>query len=211
MIQNKDALTKPFPRKLHMQKPGRGNLTYVEWVHYAHRLNAAFGHDGWSFEIREHTVTDKQAVVLGVLNACGVVKEAFGGSEVGREVRDVADALKAAQSDALRKAASLFGIGLELWSEKREAPSQERPQQARSNGGGQARAPGPDRVVATHEQVLELARKAGVKREVLEAECRRANGGVGFEALGIESLGAIAQRLTRKIRKQGGPLPEEAA
>src|ERR1019366_4073288 len=60
-----------------------------------------------------------EVIVLGRLSIDGVSKMAFGGSSVtrdnsGKEV-SLADDLKSATSDAIKKTASLFGIGLELY------------------------------------------------------------------------------------------------
>jgi len=64
-------------------------------------------------------VLDEEVVVVGKLNADGVVKSAFGGSSISRDREgrpvSIADALKGAASDALKKAASLLGVGLELY------------------------------------------------------------------------------------------------
>jgi hypothetical protein len=61
----------------------------------------------------------EEVIVLGKLTIDGVTKMAFGGSSVTRDNSGVevslADDLKAAASDAIKKAASLFGIGLELY------------------------------------------------------------------------------------------------
>ena len=58
------------------------------------------------------------AVVLGELRAGDIVKQAFGGSEVTKtregKVVSVADDLKAASTDALKKAATLMGVALQL-------------------------------------------------------------------------------------------------
>ena len=115
----KDILTRPFPPELVKQRQGQGGktLSYVETHAVIARLNE--GCDAWSFEVVEHTVLDEEVIVVGKLNADGVVKMAFGGSSITRD-RDgrplsIADDLKSAASDAIKKSASLLGVGLELY------------------------------------------------------------------------------------------------
>jgi hypothetical protein len=95
------------------------------------RLNEAC--DLWSFEVEKHEVQDGEAIVLGKLTADGVVKMAFGGSSVtvDREgsIVSIADDLKAAASDALKKAASMLGVGLELYGGGRRDETPDRPRE----------------------------------------------------------------------------------
>ena len=115
----REQLTRPFRRDQLKQREGqRGKiLTYVDVAAVIERLNEAC--DSWSFEIEKYEVKDGEALVLGKLTADGVIKTAFGGSSVtvDREgsVVSIADDLKAASSDALKKAASMLGVGLELY------------------------------------------------------------------------------------------------
>lgn len=115
----KDVLCRPFPPELIRQRQGQGGktLSYVETHAVIARLNE--GCDAWSFEVVEHQVLDEEVIVVGKLNADGVVKMAFGGSSITRD-RDgrplsIADDLKSAASDAIKKSASLLGVGLELY------------------------------------------------------------------------------------------------
>lgn len=115
----KDVLTRPFTAEQIKQRQGQGGkmLSYVETHAVIARLNE--GCDAWSFEVVEHTILDEEVVVIGKLVADGVTKMAFGGSTIARD-RDghpvsIADAAKAASSDALKKAASLLGVALELY------------------------------------------------------------------------------------------------
>lgn len=93
-------------------------LSYVETHAVIARLNE--GCDSWDFSIEKYEVLDDEVVVLGKLVIEGTMtKFAFGGSSITRD-RDgravsMADDLKSAASDALKKSASLVGIGLELY------------------------------------------------------------------------------------------------
>jgi hypothetical protein len=115
----KDVLCRPFPPELIKQRQGQGGktLSYVETHAVIARLNE--GCDAWSFEIVEHQVLAEEVVVVAKLTADGVTKMAFGGTSITRD-RDgrplsIADDLKSAASDAIKKAASLLGVGLELY------------------------------------------------------------------------------------------------
>jgi hypothetical protein len=120
---NRSILEHPFAG--HLVKTRRGafgeQLSYVEGAEYIRRLNEAFEGE-WSFEVVDHRVYDAEVVVVGNLTADGVTKMAFGGSSVTTnnqtgEVISLADDLKAAATDALKKAASLLGVGLDLYSD----------------------------------------------------------------------------------------------
>ncbi len=113
---NKTILCRPFPPEPGKQRQGQGGkrLSYIETHSVISRLNE--GCDAWSFEIVEHHVHDDEVVVVARLTADGIVKMAFGGSSITRDragkPASIADDLKSAGSDALKKAASLLGCGL---------------------------------------------------------------------------------------------------
>lgn len=100
---------------------GRGNiqLDYIEGHRVIRLLNEAFGYK-WSFQIvKKETITPDKGrpyiEVLGRLIIPGVgIKEAFGTKEL---VGDYSQCSKAAMTDSLKKAASLVGIGLELYDD----------------------------------------------------------------------------------------------
>jgi hypothetical protein len=116
-------------------RPGRngGQLQYIEGHQVVQRLNEAFGGD-WSFRVMQHDVLDGEVVVLGELRAGDITKHAFGGSEVTKtregRVVSLADDLKSAATDALKKAATLMGVGLHLYGPEETAtppPTTKRP------------------------------------------------------------------------------------
>ena len=132
----RDVLTKPFRKDQLKQREGqRGKvLTYVDVAAVIERLNEAC--ESWSFEVMKHEIQDGEAIVLGKLTADGVVKMTFGGSNITVDrvgsIVSLADDLKAAASDALKKAASMLGVGLELYGgsrrdERDEAPPAQAP------------------------------------------------------------------------------------
>ena len=120
---NRELLEKPFDRSQIKQREGNFGkmLDYVEAHSVIQRLNDAFD-ARWSFEILEQKIMEQtdEVVVLGKLNADGVTKSQFGSSRITRnsqngEMVSLADDLKAAGTDALKKCATLLGVGLHLY------------------------------------------------------------------------------------------------
>lgn len=136
-------LEKPFEDHLIKTRKGPGNkpLSYVEGHEYIRRLNEVFDQN-WSFEIVEHHILDNEVVVLGKVTIDGIVKMAVGGSNINKDGEgnaiNIGDALKSASTDALKKACSLFGLGLHLYGDNKPArqASNNRPRrtQKRMNG-----------------------------------------------------------------------------
>jgi hypothetical protein len=116
---NKEILRRPFPPEIVKQREGQNGkmLSYLETHVVIERLNE--GCDAWSFEVVQHHVYKVEVVVVGKLTADGVIKMAFGGAAItfnnAGKVVSLADDLKAAASDALKKCATLLGVGLELY------------------------------------------------------------------------------------------------
>jgi len=117
----REVLERPFPPELVRTRRGRGGaeLRYVEGATVIERLNEAFDSQ-WSFEVVREDVREDEVVVLGRLTASSVVKMAFGSSDITRAHEDgrpisLGDDLKAASTDALKKAASLLGVALDLY------------------------------------------------------------------------------------------------
>ena len=99
---------------------GGGDQTYVPWTEYADRLNKELGFDKWSFRVVREGFTPTECWVLGEITATidGVecVRHQYGCEPInkGRDAKPTTDLLKIAASDALKKAASLLGVGLYL-------------------------------------------------------------------------------------------------
>ena len=123
---NHELLRRPFEPTQVRQRPGQHGktLSYVDVAAVIGRLNE--GCESWSFEIVEHQIQHDEVIVLGKLTADGMVKSAFGGSTItidkSGQVVSLADDLKSAASDALKKAATLLGVGLELYGGTVQAP-----------------------------------------------------------------------------------------
>ena len=114
------------PKQFIKSRPGPGGTTlhYVEVGYVVSVLNNAFG-PFWEWRITDKQVGDDQIWVQGELtvkdkDSFSITKTGFGGSaikksrESGKPV-SIANDLKAASSDALKKAASLFGIASDLF------------------------------------------------------------------------------------------------
>lgn len=168
----RDVLCRPFPSELVKQRQGQGGrmLNYVETASVIARLNE--GCDTWDFTIEKYEVLEDEVVVLGKLVIEGTMtKYAFGGSAITRD-RDgravsVADDLKSAASDALKKSASLAGVGLELYG-----GGEQRPATARAEAPPR---PGPpsspsDRLTGKQfSAITSIARRHNIARDHLSA------------------------------------------
>ena len=117
---NSSALRAPFPAEKIKVRQGRNGqqLAYVEIADVIERLNDSL--PSWSFEVVSHTILDEEVVVHARLRAGDVVKEEFGGSAITRSKANgaivcLADDLKSAASDALKRAARLMGVALDLY------------------------------------------------------------------------------------------------
>jgi hypothetical protein len=190
---NRELLTRPFePQQLKQRAGQRGKtLTYVDVAAVIARLNE--GCDTWSFEVLEHQILDAEVVVLGRLTADGVIKCAFGGTSItldkGGEVMSVADDLKAASSDSLKKCASLLGVGLELYGGQ-PAHEPERPKTL-------ATVPLGDRLTTRQLAAIHGAsRRRGLSRENLVALVQRSAGKVEVAELSKTEASMLISELT---------------
>ena len=210
---NRELLEKPFPQEQIKQRIGTYGtvLDYVEGHTVIKRLNDAF--DGkWSFEILRCKILEKEdeVVVLGRLSAEGVVKCQFGSSRITRakdsgEIISLADDLKAAATDSLKKCATMLGVGLHLYNGDKslhdsgerepdnyhtETPSNK----PRGNSGGN----GLGRI--TNKQLnylVNLARTLGLDSKALDEESIKIFG-VKMAYLTVKDASAFIDILKRK-------------
>lgn len=141
---NRELLEKPFTPEQVKQREGNFGkvLDYVEGHTVIQRLNDAF-ESKWSFEILEHEILKEagEVIVLGKLTAENVVKTQFGSSMITRaketgEIISLADDLKAAATDALKKAATLLGVGLHLYNGDTSLHDRRNPTGPENNNSG---------------------------------------------------------------------------
>ena len=121
--ETRTMLETPFTSNQIKQRKGLWSRTldYIEGHAVIHRLNDAFEGD-WNFTVVEHTIFDDEVVVLGRLTVKDVTKDQFGSSNITRDSQSgktlcIGDDLKGAATDALKKCASLLGVGLHLYGD----------------------------------------------------------------------------------------------
>jgi hypothetical protein len=132
-----DKLSEGFPAsEIKTRKGNFGNtLQYLESSTVIHRLNEIVPE--WNFKVIEHFQEKDEVVVLGEMEISGIVHQQFGCSKItkhkdtGAEI-SLGDDRKAAVSDAIKKAASMFGVGLSLHSNGSSHP----PNSGNGNGNG---------------------------------------------------------------------------
>jgi len=159
---NRELLEKPFDQSQIKQRKGNFGdmIDYVETHAVIQRLNDAF--DGqWNFEVISQENTAGELVVLGKLKAENVFKTQFGSKKItytkSGEVISLGDDWKAAGSDALKKCASLFGVGLHLYGGDKEEPAQ-----SEQSGKGMAEKSQPKGGTAiTKEQLAQIKELRG--------------------------------------------------
>lgn len=132
------------PKNIHSRTQGKVVLKYISGTLVTYLLNEAFNYR-WSFEVLHHEIVqciDKPikdwntkeitgqepqppyALVLGRLTVPGFgVKEQYGSQQLNGGVAEQANAIKGAATDALKKCASLIGIGAELYGESKPGPA----------------------------------------------------------------------------------------
>ena len=195
---NRELLEKPFePGQIKQREGNFGKmLDYIEGHSVIARLNEAFD-SNWSFEIVKHEImTDTDEVlVLGKLIAGDVIKTQFGSSRITRaresgDMISLADDLKAAATDALKKAATLLGVGLHLYAGAK--PSRPNPTQSNTNqtrptnsgngvngSGNRQENNGNGRISAKqHKFILNLMKEAGMTKSQLNQHCTETYGSV---------------------------------
>lgn len=120
-LEHLEHLVRPFsPDQIKQRTTPLGyTVDYIETPTVINRMNEAFQGE-WSFKILDHKLLEDVVVVLGELTAGGITKQQFGTCELSHESEEgvlfsLGDGMKAAASDALKKCATLFGLGLQLY------------------------------------------------------------------------------------------------
>ncbi|MEW6291196.1 MAG: Rad52/Rad22 family DNA repair protein [Thermodesulfobacteriota bacterium] len=202
---NRQLLEQPFSQDQIKQRKGAlGNtLEYVEAHVVIQRLNDAF--DGnWSFEIIKHEINADadEVIVLGKLVVEQITKSQFGSSRITRnsdtkEIVSLADDLKAAATDSLKKCATMLGVGLHLYQGKS-------PSQPPANGGGNNNSStnnssagnGNSRLTSKqHSYIQRLANEQGLTKRELNDRCREVYGCVSDHLTKDQASHCIDQML----------------
>ncbi len=205
---NRQLLEQPFePSQIKQREGNFGKmLDYIEGHAIIQRLNDAF-ESQWSFSIIRHEIlkdTD-EVIVLGELKAGEIVKTQFGSSQITRaretkQIISLADDLKAAATDALKKAATLLGVGLHLYNgNKNASPSGTGNGNGRQNGANQKQGNGNGNgngrlSDAQFRYILRLGYERGLTRSEINGKCQQAFG-VVLDHLSKSDASAIIQML----------------
>jgi hypothetical protein len=125
-----ERLSAPFDTTF---KDHRGGieLEYITGEQTVSRLNEVLGVNGWSFRVLEHGYNEEAdehwvlAEIAATIEGVHVLRQQFGSQKVKRSRAnsnplDIGFDLKGATTDALKKCASLLGVGLYL--SKKEIP-----------------------------------------------------------------------------------------
>jgi hypothetical protein len=139
-------LSEPFDRTF-TDVRGGVEVTFISGEQVVSRLNEVLGVGGWSFRILGHDINPDadEAWALGELVAeidqRTVVRQQFGSQKLRRSRStgaplDLGFDLKGASTDAMKKCASLLGVGLYL--SRKDPP---RPLNGRVPGPGMRRPP----------------------------------------------------------------------
>ena len=190
---NRQLLEQAFNQEEIKQRDGSfgQTLAYVSGHTVIQRLNDAF-ESAWSFEIILHEIHQDEVIVIGKLTAEGIIKSQFGSSRITRaretgESISLADDLKSAATDALKKCATLLGVGLHLYADK---PSPDTGTSKKGNGDDNSQSGnggnGNGRLTSKqHSFLLKLANEKGMTKKELNDQC-------------VEIYGSVADFLTRQ-------------
>ena len=116
-------LTEPFPQEMERSlNKGGANLTYIPVSEVINRLNKVVGVDKWSYSVKSWQQLGNAIVahvtLIAEIEGNTVTRDGVGGQKIKMtkqgEPLDIGDEVKGAVSDALKKAAQAFGVGLYL-------------------------------------------------------------------------------------------------
>ncbi len=206
---NRELLEKPFnPDQIKQREGNFGKkLDYIEGHSVIQRLNDAFEAE-WSFSILKHEILEAtdEVVVLGESKAGDVVKMQFGSSRITRaretgEMVSLADDFKAGGTDALKKCATLLGVGLFLYNGDKPGSQNNsgRPKDnsgfRNGNGGkgnGNGRLSGKQ-----YKYIMRLNEELGRSKAELDEHCLKAFGSVAEYLSKADASILISQMLSQ--------------
>lgn len=124
-----ETLGKRTPAEAIYERPGPFGkpLAYVPWAWVARRLNEAFG-PAWSFKyLSDPKIEGGEVMVMVELSTPLGVQQAFGSHryQTNNPNASYGDAIQSAASKALRRAASRWGVGLDLYLSLEEDVTEE--------------------------------------------------------------------------------------
>ena len=118
----RELIQVPTPSEFIKERPGKGGRTfrYIEGGYVIARLNQIFSPIGWDFDVVNQQIEQTEVIVRGRLS----IKDfktgfSIGKTRTGTKQRmagvPLGDTIKAAETDSLKKCASHFGIGLDVY------------------------------------------------------------------------------------------------
>lgn len=187
-------LAEPFaPAMLRTVSKGGANLSYIPVAEVIVRLNDVCGFDGWSYEVIERWSAGEWESTTGSsypewcmahvrLTVQGAGHDGVGGVQVkrlnsGAGPVDMGDEWKGAVSDALKKAAQAFGVGLDI-ARKDEAKAADAMASEQEQADAVARECGWDSAQERNDEWARLAalsktlpddEQAQIKRDIKKA------------------------------------------
>jgi hypothetical protein len=191
---NRQLLEQPFTADQIKQREGGSGraIDYIEGHSVIQRLNDAF-ESAWSFEIISHEIHQDEVVVIGKLTAWDLAKSQFGSSRItrNRDTKDIvslADDMKAAATDALKKCATLFGVGLHMYAAKNGhgdcGKSHDTESDGRTGGNGSNGNTNGRLSSKQHSFLMKLANERKLTKKELNDRC-------------VQEFGAVAGYLSR--------------
>jgi len=184
-----NLVTGKTPKDVVFERPIRGgsNVDYVPGWWFVEQLNSLFGHL-WDFRVLRESVGTVQVWVLGELTVRSyegavVVKTAYGGSDIKKysdkteksgQVIDIADDLKAAATDSLKKASTLLGLASDIYG-KREVTERT--------------GPGKSQIAALYK----IGLSKGMDKEKVDTYCTQKHGKLPNEIETVLVLGLIQE------------------
>ena len=115
-----EKLAAPFPAEAMTEDKSRGfALTSIKAQYVRERLNEVMGVDGWSTHTEVVDRSDKGVAVKMEMtlyfDGKGITRSAYGGCDAKSKGQTYGDLFKSAETDALSKAASNFGVGNDVF------------------------------------------------------------------------------------------------
>ncbi len=120
-----EKASQPFDKTYQRQIPGGRMLTYITGEQVVSRMNEVFG-PYWDWNPGDPTIKDDEIYLSGTLTVnipdksygYTISRSAFGGASIKRKrdggMLSLGNDIKAADTDAFKKAAAKFGVGLYL-------------------------------------------------------------------------------------------------
>jgi len=213
---NRELLEQPFSQGEIKQRKGRNHqmMDYIEGHTVVQRLNDIFDAE-WKFNVVSYEVREdfNEVVVLGKLTVPGAVRMQFGSSQLTRakdsgKIIAVGDDLKSAATDALKKSASLLGVGLYLYRKDKKPASPQTGATLHAVPESHSQIPSVCNQVATNRQqpsilsqsqnkyLHSLARQQGIPPSELAILCQE-RFSVAVNFLSKENASAMIEELKR--------------